>query len=264
MEKTVKNYLSLLGKIIIHGDDRMDRTGVGTKALFGRSLKFDMKDGFPLVTTKKVWFKGVVHELLWMLKGDTNIKYLNDNNVHIWDEWADKDGNLGPVYGYQWRNYGGSGVDQIAKAIELINTQPHSRRILVVTGNPAQEKDMKLPPCPYMFQFYVKGNELSMNVYQRSCDFFLGGPFDIASYALLLHMVAMVTNKIPRKLNFFYGDVHLYNNHRAQALEQLSRKPYPLPMIALKPLTNIDDFEAGDIELVDYVSHPTIKAEIAV
>lgn len=260
----MKNYLELVTEIINYGEKREDRTGVGTYSLFGRRLEFNLLEGFPLVTTKKVYFKGVVAELLWMLKGSTNIKFLQENNVHIWDAWADEFGELGPVYGYQWRNYGGLGVDQIKNAIDQIKNNPHSRRILVVTANPGQENQMALPPCPSMFQFYVNGSALSMQVYQRSCDIFLGGPFDIASYALLLSMVASVTGKFPDKLIYVFGDVHLYANHMNQAIEQIGRKPGPLPELVLSKKDNIDDFNFDDIKLIDYSPLPGIKAEIAV
>lgn len=260
----MKSYQELLKKIIRDGTERADRTGVGTYSLFGEQFRHDMKDGFPLLTTKKMFFKGIVHELLWMLRGDTNIKYLNDNDVHIWDLFADENGDLGPVYGKQWRDFNNEGVDQIANAIKLIQTDPFSRRILVVTGNPAQEKQMKLPPCPFLFQFYVDKSELSMHVYQRSCDFFLGGPFDLAQYALLLSMAAAVTGKTPRRLIFSYGDVHLYKNHMNAARELLSRVPFSLPHLEIAAKDDIDEIEFGDIILTGYDSYPAIKADIAV
>lgn len=260
----MKQYLDLVTEILNHGVKRDDRTGVGTYSLFGKRLEFDLLEGFPLVTTKKVYFKGVVTELLWMLKGSTNVKFLQDNNVHIWDEWADEFGELGPVYGYQWRNYGGYGVDQIKNVIDQIKNKPHSRRILVVTANPAQEHLMALPPCPSMFQFYVDGAKLSMQVYQRSCDIFLGGPFDIASYALLLSIVAKVTGLFPSKLIYVFGDVHLYTNHIEQATLQISREPLPLPKLELSNKSNIDDFGLEDIKLIGYEAHDSIKAPIAV
>ena len=260
----MKNYLELVSKIIDQGEKRLDRTGVGTYSLFGERLEFNLKDGFPLVTTKKVFFKGIVTELLWMLKGSTNIKFLKDNGVNIWNDWADEFGELGPVYGYQWRNFNGFGVDQIKNCIDQIKNKPHSRRIMVVTANPAQEHLMALPPCPSMFQFYVGENGLSMQVYQRSCDIFLGGPFDIASYALLLSMVAKVTGLEPYKLIYTFGDVHLYINHLDQAKEQLSRNTLILPKLELSNKDDIDSFSFNDIKLVGYESHPAIKAEIAV
>jgi len=260
----MRNYLNLATSILNHGKRRDDRTGTGTLSLFGERLEFDLIEGFPLVTTKKVFFKGVVGELLWMLSGSTNVKPLQEAGVHIWDEWADKDGELGPVYGYQWRNYNGQGVDQIKKVIQQIKTDPTSRRLLVVTANPAQEDKMALPPCPSMFQLYVDGVELSMHVYQRSCDVFLGGPFDIASYALLLSMIAKVTGKYPGKLIFSYGDAHLYLNHVDQAIEQVKRTPRTKPTLELADKTDIFDFTAEDIKLIGYEPHPPIKAAISV
>jgi len=258
----MKNYLELLNKILEEGEDRKDRTGTGTLSLFGEKLSFDLQQGFPLVTTKKVHFKSIVYELLWILRGDTNIKWLNNNGVTIWNEWADENGNLGPTYGFQMRNFNGQGIDQLNKVINLINNDPHSRRIIMTLTNPTQEAEMKLPPCISMYQFYVSGQELSMQVYQRSCDFFLGGPFDIAQGALLLSLIAKVTNKLPRKLKYVFGDVHLYKNHLNQAKEQLTRTPKYLPTLLLSGL-NIMDFKFEDIQLLGYESWPSIKAEVA-
>lgn len=262
----MKNYLKLLNKIVGQGENRKDRTGIGTLSLFGEKLEFDLTQGFPLVTTKKMFFKGIVLELLWILNGDTNIKYLNDNGVHIWDAWADEKGNLGPTYGYQMRNFNGQNVDQFSKVIELIKNDPNSRRILMTLTNPAQESMMKLPPCISMYQFYVSGQELSMQVYQRSCDFFLGGPFDIAQGALLLSLIAEITNKQPKKLEYVFGDVHIYKNHLNQVKEQLTRRPKRLPLVEIEiaKLGSIIEIGPDCVRLLNYESWPTIKAPVAI
>ena len=264
----MQNYLDLLQNILDHGIKKEDRTGVGTLSIFGTQLRWDLSAGFPLVTTKKTWFKGVVHELLWMLAGDTNIKYLVDNNVHIWDEWADENGDLGNVYGRLWRQWGyGSNneVDQLASVIEQIKVNPNSRRHIVTAWDPNALCDVKLPPCHYSFQFNVVNNKLSCMFNQRSQDEFLGAPFNIASYALLTHLVAQVCGLAVGDLIMSVGDAHIYLNHINQVKEQLSRIPFNLPTIHLNPaIKNIDDFKYEDITLENYVSHPAIKAPIAV
>jgi thymidylate synthase len=260
-------YLDLLYDTLATGTEKKDRTGIGTKSIFGANMHIDMSDGFPLVTTKKVYWKGIVHELLWFLSGDTNIKYLQDNNVRIWDEWADKNGDLGSVYGKQWRNFGG--VDQIQWLVDELKTNPDSRRLLLSAWNPGELDQMALPPCHYGFQLYSEEigskRSLSMSLQMRSCDSFLGTPFNIASYALLLHMFAHVTDHEVGTLIFNGGDFHIYNNHVEQVQEQLQRDPYELPAIKLnKDIDNIFDFTYDDIELVGYKCHPAIKAPVAV
>lgn len=276
MSHPEQQYLDILQKILNTGSERIDRTGVGTKSLFATQMRFDLSETFPLLTTKRVWMKGVVHELLWFLKGDTNIKYLVDNGVHIWDEWADENGNLGPVYGAQWRNWGGSGDwtttdmmiyghDQIAQLIHDLKTNPYSRRHIVSAWNVEQIPHMKLPPCHCLFQFHVQGDRLNCQLYQRSCDWFLGVPFNIASYALLTCMVAQVVGLKPGEFVHTGGDVHLYLNHVEQAKEQLGREPYQFPKLWLNPeVKSIDDFKYDDIKVLDYQCHATIKAPIAV
>lgn len=255
-------YLDDLRSILKCGEKREDRTGIGTISKFGLQTRYNLQEGFPAVTTKKLWFKGVVHELLWFLKGDTNIKYLTKNGVHIWDEWADKNGNLGPVYGAQWRNWG---KDQIAQVIESIKINPNSRRHLISAWNVSELEQMALPPCHYSFQFYVTGKKLSCLFNMRSCDFFLGAPFNIASYALLTHIIAQICNLEANELIMNVGDAHIYLNHLEQVEEQLSRIPMTLPKLWLNPeIKNIDDFKFEDIKLLNYQSHPTIKGEIAV
>ena len=260
-------YLDLLKNVFDNGIIKKDRTGVGTKSLFGWQMRFDLSKGFPLLTTKKLHIKSIVHELLWFVKGDTNIKYLNDNNVHIWDEWADDNGNLGPVYGKQWRSWENNGVeiDQLKNAIELIKNDPSSRRIIVSSWNPADVSKMALPPCHCLFQFHVIDNKLSCQLYQRSADIFLGVPFNIASYALLTHMIADLTNL---NVGFFIhtlGDAHLYLNHQDQAKEQLTRKPKDLPKLVInKKRKNIDEFEFDDFTFQNYSPDANIKAPIAV
>lgn len=264
----MENYKELLSKLKNNGTPRTDRTGVGTLSLFGEHLKFNLQNGFPIITTKKIHFKSVVYELLWFLRGDTNIRYLQDNGVTIWDEWADASGELGPVYGKQWRRWlaaDGMEMDQIAHAIHQIKTNPDSRRIVVSAWNVVDVLYMALPPCHTFFQFYVQDGNLSCQVYMRSVDVFLGLPFNIASYALLLSMIAQVTGTRPHWLYFALGDTHLYNNHLDQARLQLSREPYPLPELRLNPdISDIDSFAFEDIKLHNYRHHPAIKAPIAV
>jgi thymidylate synthase len=271
----MRQYLELLADIREHGEEKEDRTGVGTCSLFGKQIRFNLEEGFPAVTTKKLHFKSVIHELLWFLKGDTNINYLNENGVHIWDEWADENGELGPVYGAQWRSWptpDGRYIDQIASVINAIRTNPDSRRLLVSAWNPASVEEMALPPCHALFQFYVHPlqegeakRRLSCQLYQRSADIFLGVPFNIASYAMLTHMVAQVTGTTPGEFVHTFGDVHLYKNHIEQAQLQLSRKPKPLPRLWLNPdVREIDDFKFEDIKVRDYQHHRAISAPIAV
>ncbi len=264
----MKSYLDLLRQVRTAGVSRDDRTGTGTRSIFGHQMRFDLGAGFPLVTTKRVAFRLIVHELLWFLSGSTNIRYLQDNDVHIWDEWADEDGELGPVYGAQWRAWptpGGGCVDQIAEVVASIRANPGSRRHLVSAWNPAQVGEMALPPCHALFQFYVAEGRLSCQLYQRSADLFLGVPFNIASYALLTLMIAQVCGLAPGEFIHSFGDAHLYHNHLAQADEQLRRKPRALPMVRLNPaVTDLFSFGIGDIELIGYDPHPAISAPIAV
>jgi len=264
----VKNYLDLMKKILVTGNDKDDRTGTGTLSLFGEQLRFDLNHGFPLVTTKAVHFKSVVWELLWFLSGSENIKMLRDNDVKIWDLWADEHGYVGPLYGFQWREWplgGGEFVDQVRQVITQIRNTPHSRRLVVSAWNVAMLGEMRLPPCHVLYQFYVNNGKLSCQVYQRSVDVFLGLTFNIASYALLTHMVAHVTDLKVGELVFCLGDTHLYKNHLDQARLQLEREPMPLPSIGLSPgITDIDDFLYGDIVLFNYNPQPAIKAPVAV
>jgi len=264
----MKQYFEMCQHILDNGVDRDDRTGTGTRSIFGHQLSFDLQDAFPLMTTKKVYWKAVVYELLWFLKGDTNIKYLNENDVHIWDEWADKNGDLGHVYGHQWRSWGtkdGKTVDQISRVIEQIKENPNSRRLIVNAWNVGELDEMALPPCHLLFQFYVADNKLSCQLYQRSCDTFLGVPFNIASYSLLTHMIAQVVGLEVGEFVWTGGDVHIYHNHFEQIKEQLSREPRPLPQIKINPEVE-DIFAIGfeDIELIGYDPHPSIKGEISV
>ncbi len=264
----MKQYLDLMRHVRDHGVDKSDRTGTGTRSVFGHQMRFDLNAGFPLVTTKKCHLRSIIHELLWFLQGDTNIKYLQDNGVRIWDEWADENGDLGPVYGYQWRNWptpNGESIDQISKLINMIKSNPDSRRLLVTAWNPAQVDDMALPPCHALFQFYVADGKLSCQLYQRSADIFLGVPFNIASYALLTMMVAQVCDLQLGDFVWSGGDCHLYSNHMQQVEEQLSREPFALPSMRINPaIDSIFDFTIDDFELCDYQAHPHIKAQVAV
>ncbi|HBR69117.1 MAG TPA: thymidylate synthase [Rhodospirillaceae bacterium] len=264
----MRQYHDLMRRALEAGDDRAERTGTGARSIFGHQMRFDLKDGFPLVTTKKLHTKSIVHELLWFIAGDTNIAYLKANGVSIWDEWADANGELGPVYGRQWRSWpgrNGETIDQLASVVAEIRRNPHSRRLIVSAWNPAEIADMALPPCHCFFQFYVADGKLSCQLYQRSADIFLGVPFNIASYALLTLMVAQVTGLKPGEFIHTFGDAHLYSNHLEQAKEQLSRKPFKLPEMHLNPhVTNIFDFKFEDFELVGYEAHPHIKAPVAV
>ena len=264
----MKQYLDLLRDVLENGMDKSDRTGTGTRSLFGRQLRFDLAQGFPLVTTKKLHTKSIVHELLWFLRGETNIAYLKENGVSIWDEWADANGNLGPVYGKQWRSWQGANgkvIDQIAWLIDEIKRNPDSRRLIVSAWNVAELPKMALAPCHCLFQFYVANGRLSCQLYQRSADVFLGVPFNIASYALLTQMVAQVCDLAPGDFVHGFGDVHLYNNHLEQARTQLAREPLPLPALKLNPdVKSIFDFRFEDIAIEGYRSHIAIKAPVAV
>ncbi|MCD9018369.1 thymidylate synthase [Parachryseolinea silvisoli] len=264
----MKQYLDLMRDILENGAKKTDRTGTGTLSVFGRQLRFDLSEGFPLVTTKKLHLRSIIHELLWFLKGETNIKYLNDNKVTIWDEWADENGELGPVYGQQWRSWpapDGRRIDQISLLMQQLKQKPDSRRHIVSAWNPAEVDQMALPPCHALFQFYVADGKLSCQLYQRSADFFLGVPFNIASYALLTEMIAQQCDLLPGDFVWTGGDVHLYTNHLEQAQLQLTRTPLPLPKlkIARKP-ASIFDYVFEDFEIVDYQAHPAIKAPVAV
>jgi thymidylate synthase len=264
----MQQYLTLLQHILKEGTQKTDRTGTGTKSCFGYQMRFNLQEGFPLVTTKKVHLKSIIHELLWFLKGDTNIKYLKEHGVRIWDEWADPNGDLGPVYGKQWRSWEGADgvvVDQIAELIEQIKTTPDSRRLIVSAWNVGDLKKMALMPCHNMFQFYVAEGKLSCQLYQRSADVFLGVPFNIASYALLTMMIAQVCGLEYGDFVHSFGDVHLYNNHFEQAELQLSRKPFPLPTMKINPaVKDIFSFQFEDFTLENYECHPAIKAPVAV
>lgn len=264
----MRQYLDLMQDILDHGTGKTDRTGTGTLSVFGRQLRFDLAAGFPLVTTKKIHVRSIIHELLWFLKGDTNIKYLKDNGVSIWDEWADKHGDLGPVYGSQWRSWpapDGRKIDQITNVLHQIKTKPDSRRHIVSAWNPAEVDNMALPPCHALFQFYVADNKLSCQLYQRSADYFLGVPFNIASYALLTEMVAQQCGLKAGEFVWTGGDVHLYTNHMEQAKLQLTREPFPLPRLAMRRRPDsLFEYQFEDFEFVNYQSHPSIKAPIAV
>ncbi|MCK0751862.1 thymidylate synthase [Chromohalobacter japonicus] len=261
-------YLDLMRHVLDNGVEKSDRTGTGTRSVFGHQMRFDLADGFPLVTTKKLHLRSIIHELLWFLRGDTNIAYLKENSVRIWDAWADENGDLGPVYGYQWRSWprpDGGHVDQIANVVEQIKRNPDSRRLIVSAWNPALVDDMALPPCHALFQFYVADGRLSCQLYQRSADIFLGVPFNIASYALLTHMIAQACDLAPGEFIHTLGDAHLYLNHLDQAHLQLSRAPRPRPRLVLNPeITDVFDFTFDDIAIEDYDPHPHIKAEVAV
>ncbi len=264
----MKQYIDLLNHVLEHGRPRPDRTGTGTKSVFGYQMRFNLADGFPVVTTKKLHLKSIIHELLWFLAGDTNIKYLQDNGVRIWNEWADENGDLGHVYGYQWRSWPtpeGGFVDQITQLIHDIKTNPTSRRLIVSAWNVGELDKMKLPPCHLLFQFYVNEGKLSCQLYQRSADIFLGVPFNIASYALLTMMVAQVTGLEAGDFVHTFGDAHIYNNHLEQVDLQLSRTPMALPTMKINPeVKSIFDFKFADFELVNYESHPHIKGEVSV
>lgn len=264
----MQQYLDLLRHIQENGVHKSDRTGTGTQSCFGYQLRFDLAKGFPLVTTKKVHLKSIIYELLWFLKGETNIAYLKENGVRIWDEWADEDGELGPVYGKQWRSWEGKDgkvVDQVSELIEQIKKNPDSRRLIVSAWNVADLPEMALMPCHTMFQFYVAGGKLSCQLYQRSADVFLGVPFNIASYALLTMMIAQVCDLQPGEFIHTFGDVHIYSNHMEQVNLQLSREPFALPVMKLNPaVKNIFDFKFEDFTLENYQSHPAIKAPVAV
>jgi len=274
----VKQYLDLVKLVYTTGIEKTDRTGTGTKSIFGHQMRFDLSKGFPLVTTKKIHVKSVVHELLWFLKGTTNINYLKENGVRIWNEWADEKGNLGPVYGHQWRNWNSEGIDQIKEVINTLKTNPDSRRMLISAWNPSVMPDTNksfaeniannkaaLPPCHAFFQFYVAGGKLSCQLYQRSADVFLGVPFNIASYALLTLMVAQVCGYQAGDFIHSFGDVHIYSNHYEQIDEQLTRLPKKLPVMQLNPeIKNIFDFTYEDFELLNYEPHPLIKGKVAI
>jgi thymidylate synthase len=261
----MQQYLDMLKYVMDNGVDKMDRTGTGTRSVFGQQMRFDLSKGFPLMTTKKMHFKSIIHELLWFIKGDTNIKYLQDNGVRIWNEWADENGDLGPVYGSQWRNWNGEGIDQLAQAVDKLKNNPNDRRIIISAWNVGKIPEMKLPPCHMMFQFYVANNQLSCMLYQRSCDMFLGVPFNIASYALLTMMLAQVVGLESGEFVHILGDTHIYHSHFEQVREQLSRKPLPLSRMKINPdVTDINNFKFGDFELINYQSYDAIKAPVAV
>ena len=264
----MQQYLDLLRDALENGFERGDRTGTGTRAVFGRQLRFNLEDGFPMVTTKKLHLRSIIIELLWFLKGDTNIKYLKDNKVSIWDEWADENGDLGPVYGKQWRSWAapdGRTIDQIQWVLDEIRTNPNSRRLIVSAWNPADVNEMALPPCHCLFQFFVAEGRLSCQLYQRSADIFLGVPFNIASYALLTHMIAAVCGLKPGEFVHTLGDAHLYHNHFDQARLQLTREPGPQPQLVLRRVPDsIDDFTYEDFEITGYEAQPNIPAPIAV
>jgi thymidylate synthase len=264
----MKQYLDLLDHVMKNGVRKSDRTGTGTFSVFGYQMRFDLAEGFPVLTTKKMHLRSIIHELLWFLKGETNLKYLHENNVSIWDEWADKNGELGHIYGYQWRSWpttDGGHIDQISGVIDSIRSNPDSRRHIVSAWNVGELDRMALPPCHVLFQFYVADGKLSCQLYQRSCDIFLGVPFNIASYALLTMMVAQVTGLKPGEFVHTLGDAHIYLNHIEQVKLQLTREPYPLPAMQINPdRSNIFDFVFEDFQLINYQSHPHIKGEISI
>lgn len=264
----MRQYLDLLAHVMDNGTDRSDRTGTGTRGVFGHQMRFDLADGFPMVTTKKLHRKSIIHELLWFVAGDTNITYLQENGVKIWDAWADEDGDLGPVYGKQWRRWEGPDgkvIDQLKQVIESIKTNPNSRRHIVSAWNPADVEDMALPPCHCLFQFFVADGKLSCQLYQRSADIFLGVPFNIASYALLTHMVSQVCGLEVGDFVHTFGDAHIYHNHFDQVREQLNREPMALPTLELNPdVTDIEGFTYADVKLVGYKAHPHIAGKVAV
>ena len=264
----MQQYLDLLDHVLVNGTDRDDRTGTGTRAVFGHQMRFDLASGFPLLTTKKLHTRSIIHELLWFVKGDTNIQYLKDNGVSIWDEWADEKGNLGPVYGKQWRRWqgpDGQTIDQLSDLIAMIRATPESRRLMLSAWNPIDLPDMALAPCHCLFQFFVANGRLSCQLYQRSADLFLGVPFNIASYSLFTMMIAQVLDYEPRDFVHSFGDMHLYSNHIEQAKLQLSREPRPLPVMRINPeVQDIDSFCFEDFTLENYDPHPHIKAEVSV
>ncbi|HEX7735572.1 MAG TPA: thymidylate synthase [Ktedonobacteraceae bacterium] len=264
----MKAYLDLCTRILTEGVQKEDRTGTGTISVFGYQMRFPLDEGFPLVTTKKLHLRSIIYELLWFLRGETNVRYLREHKVSIWDEWADEQGELGPIYGKQWRSFSGASgktVDQIRWVVDEIKRNPDSRRLIVSAWNPPEIEDMALPPCHCLFQFYVARGRLSCQLYQRSADTFLGLPFNIASYALLTHMVAHVTGLEPGDFVHTLGDAHLYLNHRAQVQEQLTRDPFPLPTLRLNPaVSSIFDFQYEDIEILNYQAHPGIKGAVSV
>ncbi|AYF73042.1 thymidylate synthase [Nocardia yunnanensis] len=260
-------YEDLLRLVLESGTPKADRTGTGTRSIFGHQLRYDLSQGFPLITTKKVHLKSIVYELLWFLRGDSNVQWLQDNGVTIWDEWADANGELGPVYGVQWRSWptpDGTHIDQISQVLQTLRTDPDSRRMIVSAWNVAELNKMALAPCHAFFQFYVADGKLSCQLYQRSADLFLGVPFNIASYALLTHMVAQQTELLPGDFIWTGGDVHIYDNHDAQVREQLTREPYPFPTLHLRPTTSLFDYSYEDVEIQGYQHHPAIKAPVAV
>ena len=264
----MKQYLDLLNRVLAEGVKKEDRTGTGTISVFGHQMRFNMEDGFPVLTTKKLHLKSIIYELLWFLKGDTNIHYLNENGVRIWNEWANENGDLGPIYGYQWRSwpdYNGGFIDQITEVVETIKNKPDSRRMIVSAWNVGDLKNMKLPPCHAFFQFYVADGKLSLQLYQRSADIFLGVPFNIASYALLLQMMAQVTGLKAGDFVHAFGDAHIYTNHLEQVRLQLSREPRPLPIMKINPeIKDIFNFKYEDFNLEDYHPHPHIKGIVSV
>ena len=264
----MRQYIDLLRHVLEHGRPREDRTGTGTKSVFGYQMRFNLEEGFPVVTTKKLHLKSIIHELLWFLDGDTNVKYLQDNGVRIWNEWADENGDLGHIYGFQWRSWPtpeGTFIDQISQLINDIKTNPTSRRLIVSAWNVGDLDKMNLPPCHLLFQFYVNEGKLSCQLYQRSADIFLGVPFNIASYALLTMMVAQVTGLKPGDFVHTFGDAHIYNNHFEQVELQLSRTPFPLPQMEINPdVKSIFGFKYDDFELVNYQCHPHIKGEVSI